>query len=140
MDGKTGILEKSGKWEQSVIVGVPEREGYVFEGWDTADGTLPATFDSNATYTARWTAVNVITITVNVSDIEVSRSASGNTITFSAEECDSYSWLLDDEVIGTTQTCAIDTSSLTKGTYTLSLEAEKGGRWYSYYAQIKVGE
>lgn len=140
LDGKTGILEKSGKWEQSVIVGVPEREGYVFEGWDTADGTLPATFDSNATYTAQWTAVNVITITVNVSDIEVSRSASGNTITFSAEECDSYNWLLDDEVIGTTQTCAIDTSNLTKGTYTLSLEAEKGGRWYSYYAQIKAGE
>lgn len=137
---ENGIVEKTGKWGQTVITGVPEREGYVFAGWNTSGGELPSTFDSNATYTALWTAVKGFTITVNVADISVTKSTSGGTITFTAEDCDSYSWMLDNEEIGTNQSCAINTSSLTNGTYTLALEAQKGSRWYSYYAQIKVGE
>ncbi len=137
---ESGSVTKSGKWGQTVITGAPEREGYTFAGWDTEGGELPSTFDSNATYTAQWTAVKGFTITVDVADISVTKSTSGNTITFTAEDCDSYSWLLDDVEIGTEKTCLIDTASLTKGTYALSLEAEKGDRWYSYYAQIKVGE
>lgn len=137
---ESGQIEKSGKWGQTVIAGVPERQGYVFAGWNTEGGELPATYASNETYTALWTAVKGITISVGAADLSVIKSISGSTVTFSAEECDFYSWVLDGTEISTSQTCAIDTKDLIKGTYTLSLEAQKGGRWYSYYAQIKVGE
>lgn len=140
LDGKTGVVTITGKYGQTVIVNSPEKEGYSFEGWNTSGGTIAQVFDADTTYTAKWTAAKGITITVNEADITVTKAQNGSTITFTAEECDSYSWLLDDKVIAASQSCAIDTSTLTRGTYTLALEAEKGGRWYSYFAQIKVTE
>ena len=140
MGEESGQVERSGKWGQTVIAGVPERQGYVFAGWNIEGGELPATYASNETYTALWTAVKGITISVDAADLSVIKSINGSTVTFSAEECDFYSWLLDGTEISASQTCSIDTKDLIKGTYTLSMEAQKGGRWYSYYAQIKVGE
>ena len=135
---ESGTITKSGRWGQTVSIGIPERHGYSFEGWNTVGGRLPKTFDSAATYKALWSAVKGFTITVQESDINVSKSQSGNIITFTSEECSSYNWTLDDKSIGTAQTCTVNVSELSKGTYTLSLEAQKGGSWYSYYAQIKI--
>ena len=75
-----------------------------------------------------------------MSDITVSKSQNENVITFVAEECSSYDWCLDDMQISSERSCTINIYSLLKGTYTLSLEALKNGRWYSYFAQIKVTE
>ena len=140
LDGKTDVVTITGKYGQTVIVNSPEKEGYSFEGWNTSGGTIAQVFDADTTYTAKWTAAKGITITVNEADITVTKAQNGSTITFTAEECDSYNWFLDDKVIAASQSCAIDTSTLARGTYTLALEAEKGGRWYSYFAQIKVTE
>lgn len=140
LDGATGTVVKSGKWGQTLVVGTPVRTGYEFVGWNTSGGTLPATYNSTATYTAQWAAVSGITITVDNSDVVVTKTQNGSVIIFTAEPCDSYAWYLDDGLIGTEQTCVVDTSTLVKGVYSFALEAQKGGKWYSYFAQIKVGE
>lgn len=75
-----------------------------------------------------------------VSDISVIKSQNGSSLMFDAEECDSYSWTLDDLPVWTEKTYSIDFSSVLEGTYTLSLEAQKGGKRLSYYAQIKVAK
>ncbi|MBO4508622.1 MAG: InlB B-repeat-containing protein [Spirochaetaceae bacterium] len=141
LDDQTGTLTKTGKYGQTVSINQPQKTGTSFAGWNTEGGTLPSTFDENETYTAKWTSSRVIEITVgSLSDLTVTKSQNGNIITFTSEECDSYNWTLDDAQISTTRTCTIDTSTLLKGTYALCLEANKDGRWYSYFAQIKVEE
>ena len=141
LDGGTLNAETiiRGKYGQTVLSNpVPEKQGYSFEGWNTTGGTLPQTFETTATYTAKWSSVKGITIKVSEADIDVTKTVNGNTVTFTAETCDSYAWYLDDVLKDSGQTFEIDTSTMVKGTYTLVLEAQKGGRWYSYYAQIKV--
>lgn len=117
----------------------PDGRGkYSFEGWNTIGGTLPEIFECDATYKAIWSS-SKISVTVSEEDISVNQSTSGSIITFTAETCDSYRWTLDDSEIGTSRVCTIDTSTLVKGgVYTLVLEAKKDGRWYSYFAQVKV--
>lgn len=76
-------------------------------------------------------------VTVNESDISVKKIQNGSNVIFGAEKCDTYSWTLDDKVIGTEQSCVIDTATLVPGTYSLALEVTKGTKHYSYYAQLK---
>lgn len=141
LDGQTGTLEKTGKTGASIpALSNPQKSNYTFMGWNTIGGTLPSVYE-NATYTAVWLLNEVRGIDISVdplSDINVTKSQNGNTVTFTAEECDSYSWTLDGAAKGSARTCSIDTSTLLKGTYTLTLEAKKGGKWFSYTAQIKV--
>ena len=142
LDGQTGTLEKIGKTGASVpTLSNPQRANYTFMGWNTNGGALPSVYEEDATYTAVWLLNEVRGIDISVdplSDISVTKSQSGNTVTFTAQECDSYSWALDGAAKGSARTCSIDTSTLLKGTYTLTLEAKKDGRWFSYTAQIKV--
>ncbi len=142
LDGKTGTITKSGKYGASVpALSNPQKTNYTFMGWNTNGGALPSVYAEDATFTAVWllNEVRGIDITVDpLSDISVTKSQSGNTVTFTAQECDSYSWTLDGAAKGSARTCSIDTSTLLKGTYTLTMEAKKGGKWFSYTAQIKV--
>lgn len=142
LDGKTGVIARSGKYGASVpALSNPQKTNYTFMGWNTNGGALPSVYAEDATFTAVWllNEVRGIDITVDpLSDISVTKSQSGNTVTFTAQECDSYSWTLDGAAKGSARTCSIDTSTLLKGTYTLTLEAKKGGKWFSYTAQIKV--
>jgi hypothetical protein len=78
-----------------------------------------------------------IEVSVKNSDISVTKTQDGNSVIFTAEKCDSYSWTLDDKVVGTARSCVIDTTTLTPGTYSLALEATKGTKHYSYWAQLK---
>lgn len=87
-----------------------------------------------------WTIPVGIEITVDISDIIVTKTENGNDITFEAEVCDSYHWLLGETEISSGQSCMLDISMLENGTYSLSLEAQKSGRWYSYFAQITVNK
>ena len=139
LGGQTGTVEQTGKYGQTVNISDPTRTGYSFEGWNRVGESLATTFTANTTYTAKWSAAGGISVTVSpISDIEVTNSTSHSIITFTAEECTSYRWTLDNEVKGTGRTCAIDTLGLYKGTYKISLEAQKNGKWHSYFAQIKV--
>lgn len=128
------------------------RDGYNFAGWNTnakGSGTTYADEElftmseaRNITLYAQWSAVNGIAVTIaENSDIEVTSKLSNNILTFTAtEEYDSYRWFFDNAEISTAQTCTINISSLAKGngTYTVALEAQKDGVWYSYFAQIRV--
>ena len=142
LDGETGIVTMVDFYGVTVpSVPNPKKTNYTFMGWNTNGGTLPSVYEEDATYTAVWLLNEVRGIDIAVdplSDISVTKSQSGNTVTFTAEECDSYSWALDGAEKGSARTCSINTSNLLKGTYTLTLEAQKGGRWFSYTAQIKV--
>lgn len=144
LDGGTGTESLTGKYGAKVTPPEnPTKEGYVFAGWDTEGGTLASIFEKDTTYTAVWTRSSVegISITVeNQDDITVTREDKGNSLIFTAEDCDSYAWYLDNEKKGSDKTYSLDTSSLAAGTYTLALEAEKDGEWYSYFAQIKVSK
>lgn len=99
-----------------------------------SSGDSPTSGDSSTSENAH------IAITVNTSDISVTKTENGNYITFTADVCDTYRWLLNETELSAGQSCVIDTASLEKGTYTLSLEAQKGGSWYSYFAQITVSK
>lgn len=139
LQGDNGPIVISGKYGQTVSIVDPSRTQYAFAGWKKSSGEgLPQTFDENATYTAQWSFVGGISVTASETDIEVQKTINGKIINFSVEACDSYNWMLDDVEIGTGQTCQIDTTNMVKGTYTLALEVQKNGRWYSYFAQIKV--
>ena len=141
LDGKSGIVKQVGKYGQTVSLGAPERNGYRFEGWNTVGGKLPQIYEENSEFSALWNdPLNKIEITVESKDIAVSKTTYGNSVTFLADEGYSYSWFFEDVEKSNERSCSIDTSNLTKGTYTLVLEAEKGGELYSYYAQIKVTE
>ena len=139
LDGDTGAIEKVGKYGETVNISNPQKAGATFAGWNTSGGTLPSAYETNATYKAIWISANTIEVVpISTSDISVTKTQSSQTITFAAEQCDSYSWKLDGVSSGTSQSCIINTLTLLKGSYTLTLEAKKGGRWYSYTAQIKV--
>lgn len=139
LDGDSGIITKTGKYGSIFFVNEPVRSGYVFERWSS---NLPDRYYEDATYTALWTrTIPVgIEITVDISDIIVTKTENGNYITFEAEVCDSYHWLLGETEISGGQSCMLDISLLENGTYSLSLEAQKGGKWYSYFAQITVNK
>ena len=140
LDGQTGIITKTGRYGQYVIINNPGRTNYIFAGWNSKGELLPDTYETDKTYTALWSAVKGFEISIQASDISVTKSTNENIISFTAEECDSYSWILNDVEKSTERTFSIDTSTLKKKVYTLALEAQKGGKWYSYYAQIKVTE
>ncbi|HAJ97874.1 MAG TPA: hypothetical protein DCO72_09085 [Ruminococcus sp.] len=140
LDGQTGIITKTGRYGQYVIINNPGRTNYIFAGWNSTGELLPDTYETDKTYTALWSAVKGFEISIQASDISVTKSTNENIISFTAEECDSYSWILNDVEKSTERTFSIDTSTLKKKVYTLALEAQKGGKWYSYYAQIKVTE
>ncbi len=97
---------------------------------------------SNIKLTAKWKPIGNAGISVTVqpqSDIEVSRTQSGNIITFSIP--DGYTvlgWYLDGVSKGSDNTYSLNTSSLRKGTYILEVEAQKNGKYYSYTAHIKI--
>ena len=107
----TGTITKSGKYGQSLAaVANPTRQNYTFSGWNTKGGTIPATFEESATYTALWTTASGITITIAPdSTISVEQeeaiiettTSSGSTgkvkvITLTAAEgFTGYSWRID---------------------------------------------
>lgn len=97
---------------------------------------------SNIKLKAHWKSIGNAGISVTVqpqSDIEVSRTQSGNIITFSIP--DGYTvlgWYLDGVSKGSDNTYSLNTSYLRKGTYILEVEAQKNGKYYSYTAHIKI--
>ncbi len=72
-------------------------------------------------------------------DIEVKRNVEGNIITFSVEDvCTSYQWKLDGKLYSEQKTMTIDTSTLAKGKYDISLLVQKEGSYLSYSVQISI--
>ena len=71
-------------------------------------------------------------------DIQVTSMRNGNMLIFTSEECDLYTWRLNDQEYANTKSCSINLGNYIKGTYTLSLEAFKDSKWYSFFAQIIV--
>ena len=140
LDGETGTITRTGKYYQSVSINNPTRERTEFLGWTTIGGTLPSNFIEDENFYARWNELFGITINVinNTNDLSVTQSREGDILTFESENCDIYNWSLDDNPMGNTNTCIINTSTLTKGVYLLNLEAKKDSKWYSYSVQIKI--
>ena len=88
----------SGKYGQSIeALENPTRQNYKFSGWNTIKGTIPTTLEESATYTALWTAVNGITVTIGTnSTIDVEQEESGTSIVFTAEkDFTDYKWIFD---------------------------------------------
>ncbi len=71
-------------------------------------------------------------------DIQVTSMKNGNMLIFTSEECDLYTWRLNDQEYANTKSCSINLGNYKKGTYSLSLEAFKDSKWYSFFAQIIV--
>ena len=139
LGGESGTVTKTGKYGQTVAIANPTKTGFAFAGWNENDGTLPTSYTEDAEYTAVWSTAKIVSFTVNEeSDISVGRQQEENTITFTADECDSYAWYFNDAKVATTRQYEIDLSTLAKGTYGLALEAQKDGKLYSYFTQIKV--
>lgn len=94
-----------------------------------SDGTLIERVKRNIT----------ITVIQQEEDIEVTQTSSGNEVTFklTTTGCSTYNWTVDGTAqTGITDTLVIDTTSWTKGTYDIYLEAVKDSKTYSYHAQI----
>ena len=139
LDGESGTVTKTGKYGQTVAIANPTKTGFAFAGWNENDGTLPTPYTEDAEYTAVWSTAKIVSFTVNEeSDISVGRLQEGNTVTFTADECDSYAWYFNDAKVATTRQYEIELSTLAKGTYGLALEAQKESKLYSYFTQIKV--
>lgn len=94
-----------------------------------SDGTLIERVKRNIT----------ITVIQQEEDIEVTQTSSGNEVTFklTTTGCSTYNWTVDGTAqTGITDTLVLDTTSWTKGTYDIYLEAVKDSKTYSYHAQI----
>ena len=94
-----------------------------------SDGTLIERVKRNIT----------ITVIQQEEDIEVTQTSSGNEVTFklTTTGCSTYNWTVDGTTqTGITDTLVLDTTSWTKGTYDIYLEAVKDSKTYSYHAQI----
>ncbi|MGP1530536.1 MAG: InlB B-repeat-containing protein [Treponema sp.] len=63
INGKTDSVTVKGKYEEAVTKpDAPEKDGYMFSGWNPE---LPETFPAeNATYTAQWAKLYLVTFTV----------------------------------------------------------------------------
>lgn len=63
INGKTDSVTVTGKYEEAVTKPAnPKKDGYTFSGWNPE---LPETFPAeNATYTAQWTKLHLVTFTV----------------------------------------------------------------------------
>ena len=116
-----------------------------FLGWYLGLKKMPDYYyiiSSNIELKARWKpfGTNSFTITVEPqSDIEVSKTQSGNILTFSvSNDYTVLGWYLENQNQGTENVYSLDTSSLQKGTYILEMEARKGSNYYSYTAQIQI--
>ncbi len=94
------------------------------------DGTLLMTIEART--------VEII-VDENRSDISVKKTQSGSTVTFTAATgFQSYKWIFEDSEIGTTNKVDIDTSSLAKGWYDITLLAKASdGTYHSFYAQLR---
>ncbi len=136
-NGNTEAKIVSGLYGSQVTVPEnPSRTGYSFVEWNQ---NIPQTFGYlPKSFTARWSSANVVSVSVVSTDISVTSTATGNDIIFTAEECNSYCWFMDDVEIGNSRTCTVNKVGLTKGYYTITLMAEKAGQYYSYCAQFYV--
>lgn len=88
----------SGRYGKSIqALENPTRPNYKFSGWNTTNGTIPTTLEESATYTALWTTLSGITITIAPnSEISVEYEANDSSIIFiAAEGFTNYSWLID---------------------------------------------
>lgn len=66
LNGGDGIPASStGVYEEPLVIGSPKRLGYVFAGWNTEDGKLPAVFSENKTFKALWSPASGTAYTVN---------------------------------------------------------------------------
>jgi hypothetical protein len=75
------------------------------------------------------------------SDISISQTSNGNTITFTADSAyTNYKWYVDDVLQSSNNnTFAFDISTLQNGVYSIYLEAKKDGRYYSSTIDVNVG-
>ena len=124
--------------------------GYIFAYWYIyKDGTeielLPGSYTvtSDVRLSSKWVKNSSITVELPEDDTEISITPvqNGNSWTLTAETgFEKYVWRID----GTVQTetgniLTLDTASWARGVYEVSVEAEKGGEFYSARAYITVG-
>ena len=129
----------TGKYGAALTFAAPTKTGYAFAGWNTVGGTLPETFEEDATYTALWSQV---TIAVSeFSDITVTVEQSGTAYTFTADGgYTAYQWQVD----GVTQSAtgnilSLDVAQWASGTYEITLEAHSGTKYRSWVSIMQVG-
>ena len=124
-------------------------EGCIFAGWYIDQNYNTEIFADSYTVTdsvtlyAKWIGNSGITVEIPENNIELSLVAqkNGNTWTFTANEgFTDYVWRIDDEMQSeTSNTLTIDTSSMLIGSYSVTVEAKKGGEIYSAITYINGG-
>ncbi len=137
-NGNTENKIVSGRYGAAVIRPEnPVRENYYFVGWDES---IPEVYDVEAlTFKAVWSSANSTEGSVIAPDLNLTIHETGHSITFTAEECDSYSWALNDAIyLDSSRIHIINKLELPEGVYTVSLKAEKNGLIYSYSKQFIV--
>ena len=126
----------------------PARTGYGFIGWyATSDfsgpkvTSIPAGSTGVVTLYAKWKNTGFTVTVAPYSDISVTKTESGTTLTFTAsEDYSNYQWYIDNVAQTVTgNTLEFETSSLTAGVYSIYLEASKNGRYYSSTINVTVG-
>ena len=162
----TGIVPVKGKYGQSLSAVLtamygqqltampnPTRLHYAFCGWNTNDGTIPSIFETSATYTALWSNVNSITMTIAPnSTIGITKTETTDTIILTADEGFSYNWNDSWRIDGnqanifkgaslndTNRILTIEKTSFIKGyVYQISVNATKNGMPYGAQITVKV--
>jgi len=125
----------SGRYGAPVSMADPVKTGSTFAGWNS---TVQTTFTADATYTAAWSSAGVAA-SITSSDITMSRSVSGRTVTFTAADGYAYTWYVDEtEQGGTANTLSLDTTTWAAGSYDITLYAVKDGVTYSAQMIIVV--
>ena len=126
----------------------PARTGYGFIGWYATPDfsgakitSIPAGSTGVVTLYARWKNTGFTVTVAPYSDISVTKTESGTTLTFTAsEDYSNYKWYIDNVAQTVTgNTLEFETSSLNAGVYSIYLEASKNGRYYSSTINVTVG-
>ena len=125
----------TGRYGAAVSIADPVKTGSAFAGWNS---TVQTTFTADATYTAAWSSAGVAA-SITSSDITMSRSVSGRTVTFTAADGYAYTWYVDEaKQSGTANTLSLDTTEWAAGSYDITLYAVKNGVTYSAQMIIVV--
>lgn len=132
---------------------IPIRNGYEFVAWyyngNKFDFNTPII--DNITLLAHWSilmADTLISVTIpQYTDIELTYSQDGNTLTFIADMgYTDYIWWVDNWQVNnameniSSNTLMLDVTGWQKGIYEVTIEAMKDGRWYSATMHIKIGD
>lgn len=131
-----------------IIFDRPTRTGFAFAGWYRSSDfsgldvtEIPKNSTGNIILYARWLAELTISATLQEdSDINVIMQKNENTITFTADGgYDSYVWEVDGLVqTESGNTLTVDTESLVKGVYEVTLEAKTEKDYYSATVLVKI--